>query len=135
MSNLRKEQHEKALEMLRQGMTAGAVARATGYNKCYILEMARKNGISCGRSSIARCDEVIMSMAGAGKSLTEIGEAIGYSPVTVRNYLRGRGKRVEETIEIDYSKLTFAEPRRINITHVEHGGKVYTDVTDIYCPR
>lgn len=63
MSNLRKEQHEKALEMLRQGMTAGAVARATGYNKCYILEMARKNGISCGRSSIARCDEVIMSMA------------------------------------------------------------------------
>lgn len=134
MSKLRKEDREKALEMLRQGISTRDIVKATGYTPGHIRQMARQNDIVIKRRGIWHCDEVIMRMYGVGKSLDEIGEEIGYSPVTVRNYLRDRGRN-EEIVESDYSKLTFAEPSRVNISRVECRGRTYMDVTDIYCPR
>ena len=73
-------------------------------------------------------------MVGEGKTRREIADAIGYSTKTVYDYLRQKRRDEQDPVELEYSNLTFAEPKRINISRVKCGGKAYMDVTDLYCP-
>lgn len=75
-----------------------------------------------------------MRMVGEGKTRREIADAIGYSTKTVYDYLRQKRRDEQDPVELEYSNLIFAEPKRINISRVECGGRAYMDVTDLYCP-
>ena len=135
MSKITQEDHDKALKMLRQGMTVRDIAAATGHTKPSIAAIAKQYGIiPARRQTIADCDEIIMRMVGEGKTRREIADAIGYSTKTVYDYLRQKRRDEQDPVELEYSNLTFAEPKRINISRVECGGKAYMDVTDLYFP-
>lgn len=142
MSKITQEDHDKALEMLRQGMSLRNIAAATGHSRPTIATIAKQHGIQTAKKrTVADCGEIIMQMAEEGKTEQEIADAIGYSRRTVYVYLLEKRKaakkpvKVEDSMDDDKdSNLTFAEPKRINISRVECGGKAYMDVTDLYCP-
>ena len=133
MSKITQEDHDKALEMLRQGMSVKTIADAMGYTPPPIRAIAKEHGITpAKRRTIADYDEVITRMAGEGRTNAEIGAAIGYSAKTVYTYLWQ--KRNDAKRQAEDSNLTFAEPRQVHISRVESKGRVYMDVTDIFCP-
>ena len=135
MSKITQEDHDKALEMLRQGMSVRDIADATGHTPPPIRAIAKQHGITpAKRRTVADYDEVIMRMAGEGRTDAEIGAAIGYSTKTVHAYLGQKRRDAKDPAESEDSNLTFAEPRPVRISRVESKGRVYMDVTDIFCP-
>lgn len=143
MSKITQEDHDKALEMLRQGMSLRNIAAATGHSRPTIATIAKQHGIQTAKKrTVADCGEIIMQMAEEGKTEQEIADAIGYSRRTVYVYLLEKRKAAKKPVKVEDSmddddkdsNLTFAEPKRINISRVECGGKAYMDVTDLYCP-
>lgn len=132
-----RKEHDIAVQMLRDNVPICEISKATGYTSNYIQILKKRYGISRVKITVSSFDEVIMRMAAQGKSCEEIGEEIGYSAVTVKNYLQAKrhdAKQMPEKIEFPEETLTFAERKPIRISHVEYGGKVYMDVTDLYCP-
>ncbi len=138
MSKITQEDRDKVLDMLRQGMSLRNIAAATGHSRPTIATIAKQHGIQTAKKrTVADCGEIIMQMAEEGKTEQEIADAIGYSRRTVYVYLLEKRKAAKKPVKVEDSKdsnLTFAEPKRINISRVECGGKAYMDVTDLYCP-
>ena len=132
-----RKEHDTAVQMLRNNVPICQISKATGYTSNYIQILKKKYGINHVKITVSSFDDLIMRMAAQGKSCEEIGKEIGYSGVTIKNYLQAKRhevKQLPEEIEFPEETLTFAERKPIRIFPVEYGGKSYIDVTDIYCP-
>lgn len=147
MSAEQRERKERALQMFRDNVPIGDIEEATGYSRAYLYHLASPLGIKRKRVTIRDYGDQIMLMDQQGKTYSEIGEAIGYSPVSVRNYIDGR-KREEKRSELPdvddediaemafpQKQLSFEEPRIIETPLIEYQGKIWRDVTALYCPQ
>ena len=84
--------------------------------------------------------EIIINMYKSGRTTEEIGNAIGYSTMSVNNILRDQGIRkykkrikieVEEGQQDNIPAYKIAKDRR-RIKRVYIRGKRYLDITDLY---
>ena len=140
---------EKAIQMLRDGIPINDIVEATGYSRGYLYKLGSSNGIVWERVSINDYREQILYMIEQGKTPEEIGQAIGYSKITVRNCVnawkraekrkdepeeRNAEQEVEE-IAFPEKQLSFVERKTFRPPIVEYVGKKWQDVTELCCPR
>ncbi len=133
---------EKALQMLRDNIPIDEIAEATGYSRGYLNSLTKLCGIVRTKITIENYKEQIFYMVEQGKTPAEIGQAIGYSEITVHNCIN-TWKREEkymdepEVIKDYYPEeiLTLVERKPIQCPTVEYEGKRWRDVTEVYCPR
>lgn len=128
---------EKAIRMLRDNIPIEDIVEATGYSRGYLYKLGSSNGIVWERVSINDYREQILYMIEQGKTPEEIGQAFGYSKITVRNYVNAwkrAEKRKDESEEVeDYypeNILTFAEKKKPKgETVIEKVGNTYKRFT------
>lgn len=140
----RKENKHLMMQMLRDGVPYKEIAEATGYKVTSLHRYAqdieeRKEHQNTGVKSYK---ELIIRWFEQGKTAEEIGELIGYSPVTVKNKynewkreekFRDEPEEIEE-VAFPEKQLSFAERKTFQPPIVEYAGKKWQDVTEIYCP-
>ena len=141
---------EKAIRMLRDNIPIEDIVEATGYSRGYLYKLGSSNGIVWERVSINDYREQILYMAQQGKTPEEIGQAIGYSKITVRNCMNAwkraekrkdepkeRNAEQEEVEEVAFpeKQLSFVERKTFRPPIVEYVGKKWQDVTELCCPR
>lgn len=132
----RKESKDLMMQMLRDGVPYKEITEATGYKVTSLHRYAqdideRKEHHNTGVKSYK---ELIIRWFAQGKTAEEIGELIGYSPVTVKNKYNEWKREEKCRDEPEESILTFADRKPICIPVVEYEGKKWQDVTEIYCP-
>lgn len=128
---------EKAIRMLRDNIPIEDIVEATGYSRGYLYKLGSSNGIVLERVSINDYREQILYMIEQGKTYLEIGQAIGYSEITVHNCIndwKRAEKRKDESEEVeDYypeNILTFAEKKKPKgETVIEKVGNTYKRFT------
>lgn len=136
---------DKAIQMIRDGVPYREITEVTGYSQGYLYKMASDAGIVRHRISIEDYREQIYYMLEQGKTAEEIGQALGYSRITINHYLNEKRKEEkrrkkqsgqEETEEIVFpeEQLGFVERKAFRGPVVEYQGKKYQDVTEICCP-
>lgn len=76
---------EKALQMLRDNIPIDEIAEATGYSRGYLNSLTKLHGIVRTKITIESYKEQILYMVEQGETPAEIGQAIGYSEITVHN--------------------------------------------------
>lgn len=140
----RKENKDLMMQMLRDGLPYKEIAEATGYKVTSLHRYAqdieeRKEHQNTGVKSYK---DLIIRWFERGKTAEEIGELIGYSPVTVKNKynewkreekFRDEPEEIEE-VAFPEKQLSFAERKTFRPPIVEYAGKKWQDVTEIYCP-
>lgn len=140
----RKENKDLMMQMLRDGVPYKEIAEATGYKVTSLHRYAqdieeRKEHQNTGVKSYK---DLIIRWFEQGKTAEEIGELIGYSPVTVKNKynewkreekFRDEPEEIEE-VAFPEKQLSFAERKTFRPPIVEYAGKKWQDVTEIYCP-
>nr|DAQ87061.1 MAG TPA: transcriptional regulator EpsA [Caudoviricetes sp.] len=140
----RKENKDLMMQMLRDGLPYKEIAEATGYKVTSLHRYAqdieeRKEHQNTGVKSYK---DLIIRWFEQGKTAEEIGELIGYSPVTVKNKynewkreekFRDEPDEIEE-VAFPEKQLSFAERKTFRPPIVEYAGKKWQDVTEIYCP-
>ena len=139
---------DKAIQMLRDNIPIGEIVEATGYSRGYLYKLGTSNGIIRERVSINDYKEQILYMAEQGKTYAEIGQAIGYSEITVHNYINAwkreekrkaepEERKAEEIEEVAFpeKQLSFVERKPVHIPVAEYEGKKWQDVTELCCPR
>ena len=140
----RKENKDLMMQMLRDGVPYKEIAEATGYKVTSLHRYAqdieeRKEHQNTGVKSYK---DLIIRWFERGKTAEEIGELIGYSPVTVKNKynewkreekFRDEPEEIEE-VAFPEKQLSFAERKTFRPPIVEYAGKKWQDVTEIYCP-
>lgn len=130
---------EKALQMLRDNIPIGEIVEATGYSWGYLSQLIKLHGIVRTKITIESYKEQILYMTQQGRTPAEIGQAIGYSEITVHNRIavwKREAKCRDEPEEVAFPKkqLSFAERKTFRCPTVEYEGKKWQDVTEIYCP-
>lgn len=141
----RKENKDLMMQMLRDGVPYKEIAEATGYKVTSLHRYAqdieeRKEHQNTGVKSYK---DLIIRWFEQGKTAEEIGELIGYSPVTVKNkyneWKREEKYRdeLEEIEEVAFpeKQLSFVERKTFRPPIVEYVGKKWHDVTELCCPR
>ena len=141
----RKESKDLMMQMLRDGVPYKEIAEATGYKVTSLHRYAqdieeRKEHQNTGVKSYK---DLIIRWFEQGKTAEEIGELIGYSPVTVKNkyneWKREEKYRdeLEEIEEVAFpeKQLSFVERKTFRPPIVEYVGKKWQDVTELCCPR
>ena len=141
----RKENKDLMMQMLRDGVPYKEIAEATGYKVTSLHRYAqdieeRKEHQSTGVKSYK---DLIIRWFEQGKTAEEIGELIGYSPVTVKNKynewkreekFRDELEEIEE-VAFPEKQLSFVERKMFRCPIVEYEGKKWQDVTELCCPR
>ena len=135
----RKENKDLMMQMLRDGVPYKEITEATGYKVTSLHRYAQdiEERKEHQNSGVKSYKDLIIRWFEQGKTAEEIGELIGYSPVTVKNKYN-EWKREEkfrdepEEIEDYYpeSILTFAEKKKPKgETVVEKVGNIYKRFT------
>ena len=141
----RKENKDLMMQMLRDGVPYKEIAEATGYKVTSLHRYAqdieeRKEHQNTGVKSYK---DLIIRWFEQGKTAEEIGELIGYSPVTVKNKYnewkreekcRDEPEEIEE-VAFPEKQLSFVERKSFRPPIVEYVGKKWQDVTELCCPR
>lgn len=141
----RKENKDLMMQMLRDGVPYKEIAEATGYKVTSLHRYAqdieeRKEHQNTGVKSYK---DLIIRWFEQGKTAEEIGELIGYSPVTVKNKYnewkreekcRDEPEEIEE-VAFPEKQLSFVERKTFRPPIVEYVGKKWQDVTELCCPR
>ena len=141
---------EKAIRMLRDNIPIEDIVEATGYSRGYLYKLGSSNGIVWERVSINDYREQILYMIEQGKTPEEIGQAFGYSKITVRNCVNAwkraekrlaepeerntEQERIEE-VAFPEKQLSFVERKTFRPPIVEYAGKKWQDMTELCCPR
>lgn len=138
----RKENKDLMMQMLRDGVPYKEIAEATGYKVTSLHRYAqdieeRKEHQNTGVKSYK---DLIIRWFEQGKTAEEIGELIGYSPVTVKNkyneWKREEKYRdeLEEIEEVAFpeKQLSFVERRKVKIYPAIYGNQRWMDITDGY---
>ena len=130
------------MQMLRDGVPYKEIAEATGYKVTSLHRYAqdieeRKEHQNTGVKSYK---DLIIRWFEQGKTAEEIGELIGYSPVTVKNKYnewkreekyRDEPEEIEE-VAFPEKQLSFVERRKVKIYPAIYGNKRWMDITDGY---
>lgn len=138
----RKENKDLMMQMLRDGVPYKEIAEATGYKVTSLHRYAqdieeRKEHQNTGVKSYK---DLIIRWFEQGKTAEEIGELIGYSPVTVKNKYnewkreekyRNEPEEIEE-VAFPEKQLSFVERRKVKIYPAIYGNKRWMDITDGY---
>ncbi len=138
----RKENKDLMMQMLRDGVPYKEIAEATGYKVTSLHRYAqdieeRKEHQNTGVKSYK---DLIIRWFEQGKAAEEIGELIGYSPVTVKNKYnewkreekyRDEPEEIEE-VAFPEKQLSFVERRKVKIYPAIYGNKRWMDITDGY---
>lgn len=138
----RKENKDLMMQMLRDGVPYKEIAEATGYKVTSLHRYAqdieeRKEHQNTGVKSYK---DLIIRWFEQGKTAEEIGELIGYSPVTVKNKynewkreekFRDEPEEIEE-VAFPEKQLSFVERRKVKIYPAIYGNKRWMDITDGY---
>lgn len=138
----RKENKDLMMQMLRDGVPYKEIAEATGYKVTSLHRYAqdieeRKEHQNTGVKSYK---DLIIRWFEQGKTAEEIGELIGYSPVTVKNKynewkreekFRDEPEGVEE-VAFPEKQLSFVERRKVKIYPAIYGNQRWMDITDGY---
>ena len=141
---------DQAIQMLRDNIPVGEIVEATGYSRGYLNQMTKLHGIVRKKITIEDYREQILYMIEQGKTFSEIGQAIGYSGITVHNCINAwksaekrkaepeeRNAEQEEVEEVAFpeKQLSFVERKTFRPPIVEYEGKRWQDVTELCCPR
>lgn len=138
----RKENKDLMMQMLRDGVPYKEIAEATDYKVTSLHRYAqdieeRKEHQNTGVKSYK---DLIIRWFEQGKTAEEIGELIGYSPVTVKNKYnewkreekyRDEPEEIEE-VAFPEKQLSFVERRKVKIYPAIYGNKRWMDITDGY---
>lgn len=138
----RKENKDLMMQMLRDGVPYKEIAEATGYKVTSLHRYAqdieeRKEHQNIGVKSYK---DLIIRWFEQGKTAEEIGELIGYSPVTVKNKynewkreekFRDEPEEIEE-VAFPEKQLSFVERRKVKTYPATYGNKRWIDITDGY---
>lgn len=138
----RKENKDLMMQMLRDGVPYKEIAEATGYKVTSLHRYAqdieeRKEHQNTGVKSYK---DLIIRWFEQGKTAEEIGELIGYSPITVKNKynewkreekFRDEPEEIEE-VAFPEKQLSFVERRKVKIYPAIYGNKRWMDITDGY---
>lgn len=138
----RKENKDLMMQMLRDGLPYKEIAEATGYKVTSLHRYAqdieeRKEHQNIGVKSYK---DLIIRWFEQGKTAEEIGELIGYSPVTVKNKYnewkreekcRDEPEEIEE-VAFPEKQLSFVERRKVKTYPATYGNKRWIDITDGY---
>lgn len=138
----RKENKDLMMQMLRDGLPYKEIAEATGYKVTSLHRYAqdieeRKEHQNTGVKSYK---DLIIRWFEQGKTAEEIGELIGYSPVTVKNKynewkreekFRDEPEEIEE-VAFPEKQLSFVERRKVKTYPATYGNKRWMDITDGY---
>ena len=138
----RKENKDLMMKMLRDGVPYKEIAEATGYKVTSLHRYAqdieeRKEHQNTGVKSYK---DLIIRWFEQGKTAEEIGELIGYSPVTVKNKynewkreekFRDEPEEIEE-VAFPEKQLSFVERRKVKTYPATYGNKRWMDITDWY---
>lgn len=138
----RKENKDLMMQMLRDGVPYKEIAEATGYKVTSLHRYAqdieeRKEHQNTGVKSYK---DLIIRWFEQGKTAEEIGELIGYSPVTVKNKynewkreekFRDEPEEIEE-VAFPEKQLSFVERRKVKTYPATYGNKRWMDITDGY---
>lgn len=138
----RKENKDLMMQMLRDGVPYKEIAEATGYKVTSLHRYAqdieeRKEHQNTGVKSYK---DLIIRWFEQGKTAEEIGELIGYSPVTVKNKynewkreekFRDEPEEIEE-VAFPEKQLSFVERRKVKTYPATYGNKRWMDITDWY---
>lgn len=138
----RKENKDLMMQMLRDGVPYKEIAEATGYKVTSLHRYAqdieeRKEHQNTGVKSYK---DLIIRWFEQGKTAEEIGELIGYSPVTVKNKynewkreekFRDEPEEIEE-VAFPEKQLSFVERRKVKTYLATYGNKRWIDITDGY---
>jgi DNA invertase Pin-like site-specific DNA recombinase len=138
----RKENKDLMMQMLRDGVPYKEIAEATGYKVTSLHRYAqdieeRKEHQNTGVKSYK---DLIIRWFEQGKTAEEIGELIGYSPVTVKNKynewkreekFRDEPEEIEE-VAFPEKQLSFVERRKVKTYPATYGNKRWIDITDGY---
>lgn len=138
----RKENKDLMMQMLRDGLPYKEIAEATGYKVTSLHRYAqdieeRKEHQNTGVKSYK---DLIIRWFEQGKTAEEIGELIGYSPVTVKNKYnewkreekyRDEPEEIEE-VAFPEKQLSFVERRKVKTYPATYGNKRWIDITDGY---
>ena len=138
----RKENKDLMMQMLRDGLQYKQIAEATGYKVTSLHRYAqdieeRKEHQNTGVKSYK---DLIIRWFEQGKTAEEIGELIGYSPVTVKNKynewkreekFRDEPEEIEE-VAFPEKQLSFVERRKVKTYPATYGNKRWMDITDGY---
>ena len=138
----RKENKDLMMQMLRDGLPYKEIAEATGYKVTSLHRYAqdieeRKEHQNTGVKSYK---DLIIRWFEQGKTAEEIGELIGYSPVTVKNKYnewkreekcRDEPEEIEE-VAFPEKQLSFVERRKVKTYPATCGNKRWIDITDGY---
>lgn len=138
----RKENKDLMMQMLRDGLPYKEIAEATGYKVTSLHRYAqdieeRKEHQNTGVKSYK---DLIIRWFEQGKTAEEIGELIGYSPVTVKNKYnewkreekcRDEPEEIEE-VAFPENQLSFVERRKVKTYPATYGNKRWIDITDGY---
>lgn len=138
----RKENKDLMMQMLRDGVPYKEIAEATGYKVTSLHRYAqdieeRKEHQNTGVKSYK---DLIIRWFEQGKTAEEIGELIGYIPVTVKNKYnewkreekyRDEPEEIEE-VAFPEKQLSFVERRKVKIYPAIYGNKRWMDITDGY---
>ena len=141
----RKEIKYLMMQMFRDGVPYKEIAEATGYKVTSLHRYAqdieeRKEHQNTGVKSYK---DLIIRWFEQGKTAEEIGELIGYSPVTVKNKYnewkreekyRDEPEEIEE-VAFPEKQLSFVERKTFRPPIVEYAGKKWQDMTELCCPR
>lgn len=138
----RKENKDLMMQMLRDGVPYKEITEATGYKVTSLHRYAqdieeRKEHQNTGVKSYK---DLIIRWFEQGKTAEEIGELIGYSPVTVKNKynewkreekFRDEPEEIEE-VAFPEKQLSFVWRRKVKIYPAIYGNKRWMDITDGY---
>lgn len=138
----RKENKDLMMQILRDGVPYKEIAEATGYKVTSLHRYAqdieeRKEHQNTGVKSYK---DLIIRWFEQGKTAEEIGELIGYSPITVKNKynewkreekFRDEPEEIEE-VAFPEKQLSFVERRKVKIYPAIYGNKRWMDITDGY---
>lgn len=127
----RKENKDLMMQMLRDGVPYKEIAEATGYKVTSLHRYAqdieeRKEHQNTGVKSYK---DLIIRWFEQGKTAEEIGELIGYSPVTVKNKynewkreekFRDEPEEIEE-VAFPEKQLSFVERRKVKTYPATYG--------------
>ncbi len=103
-------------------------------------QQAERRRMRLAVNEVKKNHEIIINMYKSGRTTEEIGNAIGYSTMSVNNILRDQGIRkykkrikieVEEGQQDNIPAYKIAKDRR-RIKRVYIRGKRYLDITDLY---
>lgn len=138
----RKENKDLMMQMLRDGVPYKEIAEATGYKVTSLHRYAQdiEERKEHQNTSVKSYKDLIIRWFEQGKTAEEIGELIGYSPVTVKNKYnewkreekcRDEPEEIEE-VAFPEKQLSFVERREVKTYPATYGNKRWIDITDGY---